>query len=158
MLSKHTNGLWSSYMVVKSDLLLPIHTQSHQLPFQKFWSVCVIHKLPVATPTMPAVNLKWHINFYFNVNHLPVSTSDNSLSLPHPSFPFTLAAPANTLVSLRLQLVKATVLGEGSFLYFIISPGSLCYCDLYRHESGGCRTLPFVLTFFIITPFQVFLL
>ena len=26
------------------------HTQSHQLPFHECWSVCVIHKLPDATP------------------------------------------------------------------------------------------------------------
>ena len=27
-----------------------IHTQSHQIPFQKCWSVSVIHKLPDSTP------------------------------------------------------------------------------------------------------------
>ena len=29
----------------------------------------------------------------------------------------------------------------------IFSLGSLCYADVYRHESGRCRTLPFFLTF-----------
>ena len=66
------------------------------------------------------------------------------LGLPHPYFPFpSLAAPANTLVS--LQLIKATVLAESS-LYFIFSPGSLQYNDAYRHESSRCHTLPFFLT------------
>ena len=57
--------------------------------------------------------------------------------------------------SLRLQLTKATVFAESS-LYFIFSPGSFCSSNVYRHESGRCRTLPFFLTF-IISPFQVFL-
>jgi hypothetical protein len=57
-----------------------------------------------------------------------------------------------------LQLMEATVLAESSILYFIFSPGSLCFGDVYRCESGRCRTLPFFLTFFIVLPFQVFLL
>ena len=31
-----------------------------------------------------------------------------------------------------------------------LSPGSLCYADVYRLESGRCRTLPFFLIFFKI--------
>ena len=45
-----------------------------------------------------------------------------------------------------------------SSIYFIFSPGSLCSSDVYRCESGRCCTLPFFLTFFIISSFQVFLL
>ena len=42
-----------------------------------------------------------------------------SLDLPHPYFPFSpLAAPANTGVSLPLQLMKVTVLAES---YYILS-------------------------------------
>ena len=48
-------------------------------------------------------------------------------------------------VSLLLQLMKATALAESSFIF---SPGSLQYADVYRRESGRCRTLPFFLTFF----------
>ena len=80
----------------------------------------------------------------------------HQLSTPLLSF-FLLAAPANTLVSLHLQLMKPTVLTESS-LYFIFSLGSLCHSNVYRHESGRSHTLPFFLTFFIISPFQVFLL
>ena len=43
------------------------------------------------------------------------------------------------------------MLAESSMLYFIFSLRSLCYGDVYRHESGSCRTFPFFLTFFIIT-------
>ena len=39
------------------------------------------------------------------------------------------------------------MLGESAILYLIFSPGSLCYSDVYRCESGRCCTLPFVLTF-----------
>ena len=94
---------------------------------------------------MPA---EWHINLYFNRDSLPVSTSGN-LTRPHPLLlPFSpLAAPANTLISIHIQLMKATLLEESS-LYFIFSPGSLCSSDVYGHESGRCRTFPFFLTFF----------
>ena len=44
-----------------------------------------------------------------------------SLDLPHPYFPFfPLAAPANTGVSLPLQLMKATVLAESYNISFSI--------------------------------------
>ena len=46
-------------------------------------------------------------------------------------------------VSLLLQLMKATVLAESSFIF---SLGSLCYIDLYRCESGRCCTLSFFLS------------
>ena len=63
------------------------------------------------------------------------------------------AAPANTLLSLNLQLMKAA-----APYIFIFSPGYLRYCDDYRHESCRCRTLSFFLTCSIILPVQVFLL
>ena len=50
MLSKRVNRQHSTCTVMNSDLQVPIHTQSHQLPFQECWSVRVIHKLPDATP------------------------------------------------------------------------------------------------------------
>ena len=34
--------------------------------------------------------------------------------------------------------------------FFIFSQGSICYNDVYRHESGRCRTFPFFLTYFFI--------
>ena len=36
-----------------------------------------------------------------------------------------------------------SLLAESSFVF---SPGSLHYTDVYRHESGRCRTLPFLLS------------
>ena len=57
---------------------------------------------------------------------------------------------------LYLQLMKAMVLAESSILYFVFSLGSLLYSDVYRCESGRYRTLPLFLSFFIISPFQVF--
>ena len=39
-----------SPLVLNPDLLVAIHTQSHQIPFQDCWSVSVIHKLPDSTP------------------------------------------------------------------------------------------------------------
>ena len=40
----------STCLVVNSDLPVPIHNQSHQLPFQECWSVRIIHKFPKAIP------------------------------------------------------------------------------------------------------------
>ena len=58
-----------------------------------------------------------------------------------------LEALANTLVSLCLQLMKATVQAE-SFLFFIFPPGFLRSSDVYSI---------LLLTYYIILPFQVFL-
>jgi hypothetical protein len=68
--------------------------------------------------TKSTSNLKRHINLYFNPMSLLVSTFDNLTWPPLPLLPFyPLAAPANTLVSPGLQLMKATVLAESS-VYF----------------------------------------
>ena len=57
----------------------------------------------------------------------------------------------------NVAVMKATVLAESS-IYFTFLLGSLCPSDVYRCEWGRCRTLSFFLTFFIISPFQVFIL
>ena len=44
-----------------------------------------------------------------------------------------------------LQLMEVTVLAASS-LYFIFSPGSLRSSNVYKCESGRCRTVPFLLT------------
>jgi len=48
-LLRHTNKHQSTSIVVNSYLPLPIHTQSHQFPFQECRSVCILYKLPDAT-------------------------------------------------------------------------------------------------------------
>ena len=106
---KHVNEHHSTCTVVNSDLSAPIHTQSHQLSFQECWSIHIIHKLP---DTMSAANLNGHINLYFNPDSLLLSTSCNLTRSPPPLLPLpfsALVAPANTLVSLLLQLMKAIV-------------------------------------------------
>ena len=130
MLSKRINGQWSTCTVVNSNLPVPIHTQSHQLPFQECWSILVIHKLPDAIPTMSTANLKQHTNLYFNPDSLPVSTSGNLTRPSPPLLPFSfLAGSANSLVSLLLQLMKATVLAESSqSLSFHSDLLKLCRC------------------------------
>ena len=82
MLLKRVSGHQSTSMVI--NLPVPIHTQSHQLPFQECWSVSVIHKLLDATPTISATNLKQHVNLYFKPDSLTVSTSNNLTRLPPP--------------------------------------------------------------------------
>ena len=73
----------------------------------------------------------------------------DSLTRPPPSL-FSvslLAAPANNLVSLPLQLMKATVLAESfNFIYFHCD---VCSDYVYRHESGRCHSLPFFLIYFL---------
>ena len=94
-------------------------------------------------------------NSYFNPDISRYQHTINLTWLPPPLLPFSLlVAPANIMVSLPLQLMKATMLAAESFLFFFQN-----YEDIYRHESGRCRTLlPFVIYFFIISSFQVFLL
>ena len=70
-------------------------------------------------------------------------------SLPHPYFLFFPSrAPANTLVSLHLQLMKATVLAESIwfYLFFLYSLHSAAVC---RHESDRCRSFFPFLTYFL---------
>ena len=55
IVSSHGRGWQCKWMPVNlhgesSYLSVSIHTQYYQLPFQECWSVCVIHKLPDATP------------------------------------------------------------------------------------------------------------
>ena len=99
---KKKHETWLRYIfytctVMKSDLPVPNHTQSHQLPFQECWSICVIHKLPDTTPTTSATNMKRCINWFWNPANSQVSTSDNLTGPPPPLLPvLPLAAPANT--------------------------------------------------------------
>ena len=58
------------------------------------------------------------------------------------------------MLSLLLQLMKATVLTESSFIF---SPGSLHYAAVYRHESGKRCTLPFFLRFHLFSRFSFYI-
>ena len=46
----HMNGQCFTTTASNSELPVTIYTQSHQIPFQEYWSVSVIHKLPNSTP------------------------------------------------------------------------------------------------------------
>ena len=48
----------------------------------------------------------------------------------------------------RLQLIKATVQAE-SYFHRLISSSSFCSSDVYRHESGICRSLLFFFKYFL---------
>ena len=103
------------------------------------------------------LNLKQYINLYFKPDSFPTSTSSNLSQPPPLLLPFfLLATPANTLVSLCLQLMEAKLMAESFILYFIFSLRFLHYSDVYRCESGRCRTLPFLLTFFIVIITNIF--
>ena len=70
-----------------------------------------------------------------------MSTADQSHSVGK--------TPTNTLVSLRLQLIKATVLAESSILYFLSFHQILSATVMSIDMSQVGVTLPFFLTFFI---------
>ena len=77
-----------------------------------------------------------------------VSTSNSLNRPPPPLLPVSpLVAPANTLVSLPLKLIKAAVLAESSsFMHFHRDLSALA---VYRHESGRCCSLSFILIDFL---------
>ena len=81
-----------------------------------------------------------------NINILAGTTVENKGKLI-----FT----ANTLASLLLQLMKATVLAENSFIF---SPSSLRYVISTDVSQVGSLSSHLSNIFFIISPFQVFLL
>ena len=114
MLSKRVNGHLSTCTVMNSDLPVPIHTQSHQLHFQECWSIRVIHKLPDATPDHVRHQYQTAYHLVLKSRQFPGINirQPHSASSPSPFYP--LVAPTNTLVSLCLQLKKATVLAESS--------------------------------------------
>ena len=78
------------------------------------------------------------------VRQLPDLSQQTSLQRTEPS----------EKIKYKIEL-SVTGSAESSFIF---SLDFLRYADVYRRESGKCRTLPFFLTFFIISPFQVFLL
>ena len=49
-ISDRMNGHRFTTTVSNPVLSVAIHTQSHQIPFQKCWSVSVIYKVPDSTP------------------------------------------------------------------------------------------------------------
>ena len=87
MLSKHVHGHRSICMVVNSDLLVPIHTQSHQLPFQAFCSVLVIHKLPEAIPNH--VHRQYEMAYHLSLK--PTNSLESTFDSPKPGliYPIT---------------------------------------------------------------------
>ena len=151
----NTQVLW--YLIAMS-ILLHEWSQSTCVNWNRWWERCstylstpqsVNHCFILGTttsnlngPTMFAVYLKKHINLYFNPDSLPVNTTDNLIWPPAPLLCFfPLMAPTNNLVSLRLQLMKATVLSESS-LYFIFSHSSLVFYIFYHFTFQG---FPFIL-------------
>ena len=67
------------------------------------------------------MNISERVDMPFHIEIPPIPWCEHSialLGLPHTLLPVSpLAAPANTLVSLPLQLMKATVLAESSLSY-----------------------------------------
>ena len=71
--------------VSNPDLPVAIRTQSHQIPFQKCWSVRVSYTNYLTPPqTTPAVSLKLHTNLSSNHDTTPVSISVNPPPTFHP--------------------------------------------------------------------------
>ena len=89
-LSNHMNGYWFTTMVSNPDLPVAIHTRSHQIPFQKCWSISVIHKLPDSTPR-PHPPSVW--------NCIPTCPPITT----HPRSQYPLTPPHSTLTSAALK-------------------------------------------------------
>jgi hypothetical protein len=91
MLSKRMNGHWSICAIVNSDLPVPIHTKSQQLPFQECRYINIIYKHTNVNPYHVHCHLKWHTNFCSSIQTVSQHKHLLKLSL----LPSTrLAAPA----------------------------------------------------------------
>jgi hypothetical protein len=100
--------------------LWPTGTHPHPIPPVPFPGMLVhpcqsqtprCHPRPCLPPIWNCISMRFKIS---PITGFPIT----SLGIPHHYFPyFPLAAPANTLISLPLQQMKATVLSESS--YFI---------------------------------------
>jgi hypothetical protein len=97
-------------------------------------------------------NLKWHTNFYFNPDTLPVSTSSNFPQHLPLSLPFSpLEAPANTLADKSHSVGWKLI-----FLFALIY--KLCRCLQMWVWSELHSSLLLLNISFIISPFYIFLL
>jgi len=86
------------------------------------------------------VNMKLHINWFWNPANSLVSTSDNITGPTTPLLQFfPLVAPANTGVSLPPQLMT----------FYLVSSWSADSRDVYCQEPGRCCSLSFLLTFYL---------
>ena len=110
-------GLFSSHK------LRPTSTYAHPIPSAHFPGM-LVHACHSQTPWCHPDHVCRQFEMAYQLVHqardsLPVSTSDNLIWSSPLLLPFLpLAPPANTLVSLCLQLIKATVLTECSVLSF----------------------------------------
>jgi hypothetical protein len=68
------------------DLPVSIHTQLYQLPFQEFWSVQLIYKLPDATPDHVCHQFEMAYQFVLQSRYQRQVTS---LGLPPPLLSFS---------------------------------------------------------------------
>ena len=67
------NGHFFTAIVSNPGLLVAVHTQSHQIPFQDCWSIIIIHKPPYSTPD--------HICCQFEIAYQLVLQSHRTLGL-----------------------------------------------------------------------------
>ena len=58
-------------LIYKSDLLVPTHTISLQISFEKFCFIYIINKLLVSAPALFIDNLKLYTNLPFNPDRSP---------------------------------------------------------------------------------------
>ena len=112
VLLKCMNGYWFIFGILYYD--------PHQIPlasFQECWPISIIYRLLNATPE--------HVQHQFESPRInitkatPTSPPSFSASSLHT---IPLVVPANLNFISTLQLKKATVLAESSFLFFVFKP------------------------------------
>ena len=127
------NGHWFTTMVSNPDLPVAIHTQSHQIPFQEYWSVCVIHKLSDSTPD--------HICRFETAYQLVLQSRDTPWS-QHPLTPQIPPSPQWHLKS-QLSLFYSTAEeGQGDLtesLPFSFRFISVCLSDDHPWAGRCCH-------------------
>ena len=111
------NGHWFTTMISNPDLLIAIHTQSHQIPFQECWSVSVIQKLPDSTPHLICRQFETPYQLVLQSRHIPRL----NIHYPPPP-PIFHPCPSSTYsfgsVYSILLLRKATVFWLKAYTYF----------------------------------------
>ena len=138
--------------VSNPDLPVTIHTQSHQIPFQEYWSVSVVHKLPDSTPDHIPRQFETAYQLILKLCHTPDSTSINH---PPPLAPAALTIFSQSHLFYCWRRPHAGPKASPPFPNYLLSVGSTTWTSYL----SKCRSVsPIIFIIICLSRFSLLLL